>query len=190
MKAIVEHGQGGLWRLGMTVAIVFVPMVIFVAYYFQSKRQTGLLINRDVILLAKKFEQINQDCTIIGFNHPKTVIDFLNVVRFVGSEIGTMNLKHPERWQGPYLPDNPTMHDKEYQIVRGSDGYYIIPGDGVTLPNKKTIGREIVTTDYIDINKLIEDGTLMFNEKPLAARINLDTIPLLLPSEQEEAFED
>ena len=64
------------------------------------------------------------------------------VKSFEGSEVGSLNLAYPKKWQGPYLGDNPTFQGKAYQIIRTKNGYFVTPGDGIMLPNGLVIGRD------------------------------------------------
>jgi hypothetical protein len=127
---------------------------------------------QDVARLADIFQRIDAECGIIGFDYQKNPVNFLTIKHdgFVGSEVGSMNLRHPDRWQGPYLQDNSTIHSKEYQIVRTKKGYFITPGDGVRLPNNKVVGKDIILDEHADIPALVlqKDG-LNFEGKPLAA---------------------
>jgi len=96
------------------------------------------------------------------------------VSKFTGSEVGPMNLVHPEKWEGPYLKDNPTIYHIAYQVVSTKKGYFVTPGDGVKLPNKKIIGTDIILDQKADIDTMMFDQeTLSYKNKPLAARLDL-----------------
>ena len=83
-----------------------------------------------------------------------------------------MNLVHPKKWQGPYVQDNIAMQGIEYQVVRTDAGYFIVPGDGVRLPNGQEIGKDLLFDQKTDIALLIQEGgALDFKGKPLAAKI-------------------
>jgi hypothetical protein len=85
-----------------------------------------------------------------------------------------MNVAHPEKWEGPYLQDNPTMLGQEYQIVRTLKGHFITPGEGVRLPNGKVIGKDIILDEDADIASMMLDvNSLRFKDKPLAAPLNI-----------------
>jgi len=133
-----------------------------------------VLIAQEVAQLKTIFEKIDASCGILGFDNEKNSIDFLTVISFVSSEIGSMNLKHPKGWQGPYLQDNPTIQGKYYQIVQTRTGYYIAPGDGVKLSNGKIIGKDIILNKDTDFLKLLsKNGDLRIRGKALAAKIEL-----------------
>ena len=111
---------------------------------------------------------------IIDFDNQQNPINFLNVAKFAGSEVGPMNLVHPEKWEGPYLKDNPTLYHIVYQVVSTKKGYYITPGDGVMLPNKKVIGKDIVLDQKADIDlMMLNPDELLYKDRPLAARLEL-----------------
>ncbi|MDP3889557.1 MAG: hypothetical protein Q8Q25_03385 [bacterium] len=138
--------------------------------FFSSKKITSGMITEEVAKLAYIFQRIDQTCSILSFDYQKNPINFLNVKTFTGSEVGPMNLVHPEKWEGPYLEDNPTIQGKEYQVVKTNQGYFITPGDGVKLPNGKIVGVDIVLDEKADIAALMRDeNALMFQGKALAA---------------------
>ncbi len=151
----------------------FIGLSIFNLKY-RTKETVGEVIVRDILKLKQVFESIDRDCQILGFDYQKNPINFLNVGSFAGSEVGPMNLTHPERWQGPYLNNNLTVQDKEYQVVRTAKGYFIAPGDGVTLSSGKVIGKDLVLDENTNIPALICDNQdLTFEGKPLAAQLKL-----------------
>lgn len=144
------------------------------AFYFSSRdmvyrwyQATGFDIVRDLVQLDDIFKRIHETCNIISIDGSKSSINFLTVEKFVGSEVGPLNFAYPQKWQGPYVQDNPTTQGKEYQIVRGKDGIFIMPGDGVKLPSGKVIGTDIVIDNATDITALIATD-LQFDGAPLA----------------------
>jgi len=155
------------------VVLFFICLSVFNTLY-RSKNDAGIIIAQDIAQLKNIFQKIHQDCGIIDFDAQKNPINFLNVATFTGSEVGPMNLTHPEKWQGPYLKDNPTMYHIAYQIVSTRKGYFITPGDGVTLPNKKVVGKDIILDKNADIQKMMVDPqVLLYKDKPLAAHLDL-----------------
>jgi len=151
---------GGLFLLSLTI------------FWWQGKNQIDYLIASDIKTLEEIFERINETAGIVGFEHQKNYIDFLNVVSFVGSEVGPMNLKYPDKWEGPYLADNPTMQEKYYQVVKTRQGYFIVPGDGVELSNGKVIGKDIVFEPDTDIFAMMRDPEyLLYENEVLAAHL-------------------
>ena len=128
------------------------------------------VINDDVTIIAAALEKIDQDCSILSFEHDRNFVDFLNVKSFSGSRVGSINLAYPNNWKGPYIPNNPTMQEKFYEIVLAKGGLYVIPGVGVKLPNGKEMGVDIKVTAKTDMDKLLKDGgDLYFKAKKLAA---------------------
>lgn len=177
MKMTFFKRRGGMMRSLVMIAtiglfIILVGISIFNAM-FSSKDYVADLIVRDVNKLATIFEHIDKHCKILSFEYQKNPINFLNVKEFSGSEVGPMNLAHPERWEGPYLEDNPTMQEKEYLIVRTKKGYFITPGEGVILPNGKEIGKDnLVLNEDTNIRMLMTDPqALMFKDRVFAAPV-------------------
>ena len=124
-------------------------------------------------LLAGIFGQIDKHCTILSFDHKNNPINFLNVKNFVGSEIGAMDLKYPDKWKGPYATYNPTYQGKLYEVIKAQDGYYIVPGLGVVLPDGRAFGRDIIIDEASNVAQLISSGMLILDGKPLAVKIEL-----------------
>lgn len=123
------------------------------------------LIHRDVAKLAKMLKQIDRDCAVVSIKQQRTPIDFLTIKGFEGSEIGSIALAHPARWQGPYLHDNPSLQDDIlYEIVKLKEGYFVIPGVGVVLPNKLAVGQDF------EIHAGISFKTLTMHGGPLNYR--------------------
>ena len=157
--------------------VILIGISIF-AMRYRTEQRAGDMMIEDVGILARVFEQINSDCTILSFDYQKNKINFLNVGSFAGSEVGPMNLAHPGNWRGPYLKDNPTVQDKEYEVVHTEKGYFITPGTGVRLPNGKVVGIDITLDEHADIAKMMRDEQeLNYKGKALAA-------PILVPGQQ------
>jgi hypothetical protein len=155
-------------------AILFIVAVFFLLY--EARTFSDQLIADDIIRIADAVKKIDNDCRIIGFDHQKNYVDFMTVKKFVGSEVSGMQLIRPDAWQGPYMYENPSVQGKSYNIVRTKKGFFLVPGDGVKLGNKKIIGIDIIFDESTDIEKLIGDGILQYNGKPLAAHLELEGI--------------
>lgn len=158
------------------IAIGSLLLVFFIwtlsTFWFETPVRAAGRIASDIAKLAAIFERIETECGIISFDYQANPINFLTIKKdgFVGSEVGSMNLAHPEKWQGPYLHDNLSVQQKEYQVVSTGKGYFIVPGHGVELPNGKTIGVDIKLDEKADIPAMMQNkDALMFEGKSLAA---------------------
>lgn len=141
---------------------------------FNVKKTRGALIALEVAQLAEIFKKIHKTAVIQSIDHTRSPINFLNVKSFSGSEVGPLNLVYPNKWEGPYVDDNLTIQTKEYELLKTKNGYYIVPGNGVTLPNGKVVGKDISFDENTDFPKLTEkEGDLYFEGKPLAMPIDL-----------------
>jgi hypothetical protein len=162
--------------IAVVIGIVFFIGITFIDTWYRAKDDAGLMIAAEVIRLRDIFHRIHKTCTIIDFDAQKNPINFLNVEKFTGSEVGPMNLVYPDRWEGPYLQDNPTLYKISYQVVSTKKGYYVTPGDGVQLPNKKIVGKDIVLDHKANIDAMmVNEQELMYKDRPLAARLELGT---------------
>jgi hypothetical protein len=174
------------------IAIALITLFVGTLWFFMRKAP----LERDEIIIGQlqkiktALEKVHQDCTIIGFedeggNRNKCYIDFLTIKSFVGSEAGSLNLSHPEKWQGPYLNDNPTMQECFYYIIKIDGDHYIVPGNGIKLANGKTIGKEIIIDEKSDIKTMIApNGDLNFKGSTLAVKLDLTKQPELAITEQ------
>ncbi len=155
--------------INASILLIALFVLVLMRSWQESHVYSDQIIVEDLGRLQEIFTNIDHTCTIIGFEHHKNYIDFLNVTSFVGSEIGSMNVAHPERWQGPYLHDNPTVQEQLYQVIKTKKGYYIIPGDGVKLSNGSVMGKDILIDENTDVQTLIADSqTLSYKGNPLA----------------------
>lgn len=193
MKRVLHHIRRvpNSFLCGIVVigVAIFAGLTIFEMLY-RVKDDAGMIIASDVVKLRDVFHRIHRDCTIIDFDAQKNPINFLNVEKFAGSEVGPMNLVHPEKWNGPYLKENPTIYHTAYQVVVTKKGYFIAPGDGVELPNKKVVGKDIVLDKRSNIAKMVRDPeSLLYKDKELSARLEIGAptnLQFFLNDEDEE----
>ncbi|MFC1842122.1 hypothetical protein ACFLYU_00480 [Candidatus Dependentiae bacterium] len=161
--------------LTILLFVVLVGVSLYKMLY-DVKISSDVIIAREVRELVDIFKKIDKKCKIIDFDYQKNRINFLNVKSFVGSEVGPMNLTYPKNWEGPYLQDNPTIQDKEYQVVRTKKGHFITPGDGVKLSNGKIVGKDIILDENADIPKMmVDEKFLNFKGEALAAPLDVGT---------------
>ncbi|HEB41559.1 MAG TPA: hypothetical protein ENI08_00895 [Candidatus Dependentiae bacterium] len=160
----------------VSISLLLLTFVVIsvVNLFYRSKVTTGRMIAAEVVQLHDIFQRIHRTCQIIDFDYQKNRINFLNVKSFTGSEVGPMNLVHPNKWEGSYLEDNPTIQGIEYQIVRTKKGYFITPGDKVKLPNDKIVGKDIILDEDADITAMMHnENMMMFERRPLAMPLTL-----------------
>jgi len=181
MKCCVDRAKYGFsnyFLFSLLAAIFFVVLVVIAIYNWRvtSKELFGDILSKDVATLANAMEQIDKECQILSFDGQKNTLNFLTVTSFVSSEVGSLNLEYPKKWQGPYVDDNPTYQEKEYMVVRTKYGYFVTPGEGVVLPNGKVIGKDIILDEDADIASMAKDGgVLWFENKALAVKLNIST---------------
>jgi len=164
------------------VAIAFTSVFVFLLWFFIRRAPLAhdeIMVGQ-IQKIASLLKKIDNECGIIGFedeggSRKKCYIDFLTIKSFIGSEAGSVNLLHPEKWQGPYIEDNPTIQEHYYYVIKIKDTYYIVPGDGVKLSNGKVIGKDIIIDSNSDIEKMMTDPKeLNFKGSPLAAKLELN----------------
>jgi len=146
--------------------------------FYQVRVGTDKIITQEVKQLVEIFKRIDKKCKIIDFDYQKNIINFLNVEKFSGSEVGSVNLVYPDQWEGPYLNDNPTIQEKEYMVVKTKKGYFITPGEGVELGNGKIVGKDIILDENADVYKMMFDKEALMSEgKALAAPLPVEASP-------------
>jgi len=179
------------WYYTVIGSLVVVAILVFSMKdsTYRWRQESGLDMVQDVRALEEIFNRIDATCHITDFTSAKQDINFLNVKSFAGSEIGSMNVAHPQGWQGPYVEHNPTVQGHEYQIVKGSQGYFIVPGDGVKLPGGKVMGKDLILDTAADIAALIKTD-LQFHDEPLARPVpmgkHMDALSVEAELSQEE----
>lgn len=180
MKYGVSKNHNGYSLVAWVVGIILVILfgVTAVSIYYRTKDAVGQQISGDVVSLAAIFKRIDASCDIIGFDYQKNPINFLTIKKggFVGSEVGSMNIAYPDRWEGPYVDNNLSIEGIDYMIVRTDHGYFVTPGDGVSLPNGKVIGRDIILDEKADIAAMGRDpNALLHKDQALVAPISIRT---------------
>lgn len=194
-----RHSRRTRWYPYVAVAVIC-ALIGFSILTFRARkmRDKGVMLANDIARLAQIFQNIDATAGIAGFDFPKNEINFLNIKKdgFVGSEVGSMNLIRPARWDGPYVNEVSSLQEQNYMVVKTAKGYFITPRDGVKLPNGKVMGTDIILDESSDIPSLmLDDQALSFNGNPLAAPITIsgrselpaDTIPVEveLPEDDE-----
>jgi hypothetical protein len=162
------------WHWAAGGALIVLLALTIGMFMYNAKMATSRIIGRHVEEMSDFFAIINEKCGILTFDHDVNYVNFLNVGSFVGSEVGSMNLRNPEGWDGPYVQDNPTVQSKDYEIIKTFKGAYLVPGKGVKLSNGMVIGEDIILDKEADIPALLESGILINKEgKPLAAEVTM-----------------
>lgn len=172
-----------LLPLSTFFCLLFLGCIAAYRFYYgvEDTNKASSQIAIQIEQLATIFKKIDAACGILDFDNEKNTINFLNVKSFAGTKIGPMTLHYPDRWEGPYLDENPTAQDKPYVILQTHKGCFIVPGDGIKLSNNKTIGRDLILNKDTDIEKLMHDANaLLYENQPLVAKITTSKAPSLL----------
>ncbi len=175
----VEKSITPLWMHIQKYFVIFsatlltVLLIIFFYRIFHD-RSTVLssVVKDDLLRIERVLNQIDKDCNILSIRAERAFVDFFTVEKFTGSTVGCLNLAYPKKWKGPYLQQNPSVQGKLYEIVKTKDGYFVIPGQGVSLPNRLTMGKDIVITSATTILPMLQSGgRLVYQGQPLAIQL-------------------
>lgn len=160
--------------LGVLLVSAFIALAFFTTYK-KTHESAGLMIADHVAQLSGVFANIHKKCGILSFDFQKNPINFLNVKSFSGSQVGSMNLRHPKKWKGSYTQKIPAIDQNDFQVVRTHKGYFIAPAEGIKLPNGLIVGEDIILNDDADITIMVQDGgPLNYQGKALAVPLATD----------------
>ena len=177
----IEHAVQPLWRGIQQYFVLFsssLLLLLFAIFFFRifNTRDSvmALAIRDDLTIIEKALTDIDKSCNILSIRAGVGPVDFLTVNKFAGSGIGLLNLAHPRRWKGPYAKANPAMQGFPYELVQTKEGYFIVPGAGVRLPNKLVMGKDIAISHDSAVTLMLQPGgRLNVQGQPLAKRLHI-----------------
>jgi len=156
-----------------TVTFGLIILMFVLRFVYTRPQIVASLIENDIGMISLSLERIDARCSILKIVGDKSNIDFLNVKKFEGSVVGPLNLAYPENWEGPYLKSNPTLSGTFYQIVKAKDGVFIVPGEGVALPNDIVIGKDLVINQDLFLeNHIVSGGLLSFKGRSFGKKLD------------------
>ncbi len=175
----IERHLAPVWRFVQKYFGVFsatllsLLLVIFFFRIFRSRTEIlGSVISDDLAHIERVLNQVDKECNILSIRTERAVLDFFTVVKFAGSTVGCLNLAHPKKWKGPYMKQNPSVQGKLYEVVGTKEGYFVIPGYGVKLPNGLVMGKDIaIRYDTQLADMLKPGGMLSYDGKPLGLQL-------------------
>ena len=172
IQAVIPFLRRNAFAL-MTVALFTgLFFVAILQLMYEAKVFVDQQIAQDIEQLSKIFTKIDADCRIVTFAQQKNAIDFLNVKKFAGTTVGSMQLMFPDRWKGPYLTESLSVFGKPYMIVRTKTGFFIAPPEGTRLGNGKLVGTDILLDETANVSALMQDARgLKSADKALAAKL-------------------
>lgn len=149
----------------LTITSVFVYQVLK-----ERPIYLAATIKSDLDQLEKSLTKIDTECSVLSITPSRAQINFLNVEKFSGSMVGCLNLAYPKKWTGPYSPTTPTLQGKPYELVKANDGFYIVPGHGVKLPNGLIVGKHFEIDVSFPIGQMIQPGGKLYYKNEALAR--------------------
>ncbi|QQR49634.1 hypothetical protein IPF37_02215 [bacterium] len=148
----------------MVLVLTFFGKLYHSQPYFVASVITSSLENIQAVM-----SDINQSCNILSVHEDHIVVDFLTTKSFEGSVIGGLNLAYPKKWRGPYTSSNPSFNGHFFEVVRALEGYFVVPGHGVKLPNNYVVGKDFTIDTKTSMRQLLAtDGPLNYKGIKLA----------------------
>ncbi len=169
----VKHKHNSKFCIFSILFFIFIGIGTCYVLWKDTPYYDAQVMHDDVQRLSGILKKIDDACDILSIRKTGAQIDFLNVSSFAGSEVGPLNLAHPKKWQGPYMDDIITYKGVPYEIATVNNNYYIIPGNGATLPTKVTLGKDLIIDSSTNIDDLIAPGgALNYKDHALGTRLD------------------
>lgn len=160
---------GGNFAALTVFFLVFMTVIFVVRVFYGRPMVVASIIEDDLKIISLALDKIDAKCNILTLEDDHSEIDFLNVEKFSGSQVGPIGLAYPDKWEGPYLQVNPSLQGIFYEIVKAKDGVFVVPGRGVRLPNGLVVGKAFTITPAIEVGPMLKPGgALMYENTPLA----------------------
>ncbi len=175
-KKLLRKSKNYFPYFSVSLLSLLVVLFFWTTYNDKPKFITSV-ITMDIKNIVDSLNKIDKECNILSIENECNYVDFLNVEKFSGSEVGCLNLAFPKNWAGPYLSLNPTLQGKLYEIIKRKDGNYVLPGRGVKLPNNLIVGKDFdyYSADLASIDKMLADGgQLNYKGTPLGAKLTFE----------------
>jgi hypothetical protein len=156
-----------------SASLLTILLFIFIFRIINEKPyHLAAIIKSDLDQIEKALTEIDTQCDILQLTSDRVPVDFLNIIKFEGSTVCGINLAFSNRWKGPYLKRNPMLQGKFYELIKTKYGYYLIPGNKVTLPNGYIVGKDFSIDTNTQIDNLTKpNGYLNYRGTPLARKI-------------------
>jgi len=153
---------GRYFTLFSSVLFSFLLFFFIFKVYYEKPNVIASSIQEDVKSIHKALVDIDKACSVLSMRGERIELNFFTVAKFVGSEIGGLQLAYPEKWKGPYLHYNPHFQQKIYELVTAQDGLFIVPGLHIKLPNGYVVGRDFPITALTRVLPMLEAGGYLF----------------------------
>ena len=139
---------------------ILTMLVIFGIYGIVHKNPDVMAAKmcKDLEQLVVVLQKVDKDCSIVSIDSGSGVIDFLTIEKLLGVDAGCLMIAYPEKWAGPYLKKDLMYQGAYYEIVQTNHGFYIVPGNGVRLPNGFVMGQDLEINSKIEIEPLLKPG--------------------------------
>ena len=155
-----------------TIFISGLFIIFIIKNLLDNSQERAFSLVQDLKQLERILSSIDKECNILSIINNRGLLNFFTVEKFIGSQVGCLNLAYPDRWKGPYLKTNPTFQGVFFELIKTDEGLFILPGDGVRLPNGVIMGESFVVRQKTSIlSALKTGGALRFGDAFLATHL-------------------
>lgn len=155
------------------IFVVMLGLVLLLRMFLDTSQERAFVIDQDLNQLAAILTSIDKECNILSIINNRGLLNFFTVQKFVGSQVGCLNLAYPARWKGPYLKSNPLIQGAFYEIIKTKEGLFIVPGSGVQLPNGIIMGDSFIVNEKTSLDQALQlGGPLRFGNTLLALKLS------------------
>lgn len=172
------------------ISISFFLLLITLAVskeVYNKPRFTAGVISQDVQRLAAIMGEINERCLIKVVSKGRIKLDFLSSDLAPAVETSGLILAHPEQWDGPYVSSTPRIQGKPYELLQTKDGLFVLPGEGVRLPNGYRMGKHVKVSSQSNITAMMTSGGKLFSYGcPLVGRVESSEVFITPASEKPQ----
>ena len=147
-------------------------LLFMIRLFYSRPYSVASVIEDDIKVISLALKRIDKECNILSIEEDYNEINFLTVKSFDTSRVGPLSLAYPKKWNGPYVSVTPTIQDKSYELVKAGDGVFVMPGQGVHLPNGLVVGKDFVVDKNTKVASLLQKGgPLTYKDKQFAMKL-------------------
>lgn len=172
-RMVGEAGYTFLARAGRyVISLVSISLLAMCTAHFVANGSTWSpgMVGANLHKINEALLRFDQDCGIQRSVPGRYSLHFLTLRYPSVDDLGGFLLKSTQGFAGPYMRTVPVVDGYPYALVVNAQGMFIVPGDGVQLPNGHRLGKEIFLDAESDIEGLVANGILAYQGEPLVRK--------------------